>query len=67
MMNSISKRMIGFALFAAASGSLLVAPQTAMAGNTVSLGKGVKCYWVLVSSTPATGSNVYTQVCRKGV
>ncbi len=45
--------------------SLLMAPSQALAGNTVSMGKGVKCYWVLVSSNPATGSNVYTQVCRK--
>ncbi len=58
MMNSISKRLIGFALFAAASGSLLVVPQTALAANTVSLGNGVKCYWVLVSSNPATGRSV---------
>jgi hypothetical protein len=44
-----------------------LAPASASAGNTVSQGHGVKCYWVLVSSNPATGSNVYTQVCRKGV
>ncbi len=48
------------------AGAMLMAPQTASAGNTVSKGGGVKCYWVLVSSNPATGSYVYTQVCRKG-
>jgi hypothetical protein len=67
MMNSISKRLIGFAMFTAVCGSLLGVQQTAHAGNTVSLGKGVKCYWVLVSSNPATGSYVHKQVCRKGV
>ncbi len=55
------------AALASLAGALLFTPATASAGNTVSLGHGVKCYWVLVSSNPATGSNVYTQVCRKGV
>jgi len=50
-------------LFAAA---MLLAPLSASAGNTVSKGGGVKCYWVVVSSNPATGTYVYTQVCRKG-
>jgi hypothetical protein len=53
--------------FASLAAALLLAPASASAGNTVSQGHGVKCYWVLVSSNPATGSNVYTQVCRKGV
>lgn len=44
----------------------LVAP--AIAGNTVSQGHGVKCYWVVVSSDPATGSQVLQYVCsRSGV
>jgi hypothetical protein len=42
----------------------LMAP--ASAGNTVSKGHGVKCYWMLVSSDPATGSNVYRYVCSSG-
>jgi hypothetical protein len=46
---------------------LLFTPASASAGNTVSMGHGVKCYWVLVSSNPATGSQVHKQVCRKGV
>lgn len=45
---------------------LIALPKPVLAGNTVSQGGGVKCYWVLVSSDPATGSNVYTRVCRKG-
>jgi hypothetical protein len=52
---------------ASLAAALLFTPASASAGNTVSQGHGVKCYWVLVSSNPATGSNVYTQVCRKGV
>ena len=40
-----------------------VAP--AAAKNSVSLGGGVKCTWVLVSSV--NGTNTYKQVCRKGV
>jgi hypothetical protein len=37
----------------------------ALAKNSVSLGGGVKCTWVLVSSI--NGTNTYKQVCRKGV
>lgn len=46
--------------------TLLLASPSALAGNTVSQGGGVKCYWVVVSSNPATGTYVYNQVCRKG-
>jgi hypothetical protein len=42
----------------------LMAP--AIAGNTVSKGHGVKCYWVVVSSDPATGSQVLQYVCSRG-
>lgn len=38
-------------------------PAVAREGN--SIGHGVKCYWVLVSSV--NGTNTYQQVCRKGV
>jgi hypothetical protein len=41
----------------------LVGP--AAAANSTSLGHGVKCTWVLVSSI--NGTNTYKQVCRKGV
>ena len=41
----------------------LVGP--AVAKNSTSLGNGVKCTWVLVSSVGST--NTYKQVCRKGV
>lgn len=37
----------------------------AIAKNSTSLGHGVKCTWVLVSSV--NGSNVYKNVCRRGV
>jgi hypothetical protein len=52
---------------ASMAAALLLTPASASAGNTVSQGHGVKCYWVLVSSNPATGSQVHKQVCRKGV
>jgi len=48
------------AAFAATS---LLAPLTAAAKNSNSLGKGVKCTWVLVKTDGVT--NVYQQVCRK--
>jgi hypothetical protein len=37
----------------------------AVAKNSTSLGNGIKCTWVLVSSVGST--NTYKQVCRKGV
>lgn len=37
----------------------------AFAKNSNSLGNGVKCTWVLVSSVGSV--NTYKQVCRKGV
>ena len=43
----------------------LVAPAVASAREGNSIGHGVKCYWVLVSSI--NGVNTYQQVCRKGV
>ena len=64
MQTSTSKLLAGAALVAL-SATALLAPLQALAGNTQSKGHAVKCYWVLVSSNPATGSNVYTQVCRK--
>lgn len=48
------------ATFAATS---LLAPLGAAAKNSNSLGKGVKCSWVLVKTDGIT--NVYQQVCRK--
>ena len=47
--------------------SFLTVPMAApaVAGNSTSLGHGVKCTWVLVSSV--NGVNTYKQVCRKGV
>jgi hypothetical protein len=43
--------------------SSLLAPLNATAKNSTSLGKGVKCTWVLVKTEG--GTNVYRQVCRK--
>lgn len=41
----------------------MVAPVSA--ANSTSLGHGVKCTWVLVSSV--NNVNTYKQVCRKGI
>jgi|JI8StandDraft_2_1071088.scaffolds.fasta_scaffold03114_9 hypothetical protein len=43
----------------------LLAPAVATAREGNSIGHGVKCYQVLVSSI--NGVNTYKQVCRKGV
>ncbi len=66
MMKSLRERMLACVSIAVVGSTLFIAPQAAFARNGVSQGGGVKCYWVLVSSDPATGSNVYTRVCRKG-
>lgn len=53
-------------LTALAMAALLVGIMNpAMAKNSNSLGHGVKCSWVLVSSVGNV--NTYKQVCRKGV
>ena len=60
----MSTRIVSaFAALTLALGLLPAAP--AWAGNSTSLGHGVKCTWVLVSSVG--GVNTYKQVCRKGV
>lgn len=43
----------------------LAASSQAVAGGTRSLGHGVKCSWVLVSSV--NGVNTYQNVCRRGI
>jgi hypothetical protein len=55
-------RTVFATLSSLALSALLVSP--AVAKNGVSLGKGVKCTWVLVSSVGS--NNTYTQVCRRG-
>ena len=53
------------AFLAAAAIALSVFAPSASAKNGMSLGKGIKCSWVLVSSVGVV--NTYKQVCRKGV
>lgn len=66
MTKNLSSKL-SIAASAAAIGLVtLLSPINALASGTQSQGGGVKCYWVLTSSDPATGSNVYTRVCRKG-
>lgn len=65
MTKSLTARIAAFALSAAVASPALMFSAPAAAGNSTSLGKGVKCYWVLVSSVGA--NNTYKQVCRKGV
>jgi len=52
-------------VLATAIGALMTlsAPALVHAKNANSLGGGVKCSWVLVSSSG--GTNVYQQICRK--
>jgi hypothetical protein len=62
----LSKQFTRFVALALALGSLSVgAVFPVAAANSTSLGHGVKCTWVLVSSINNT--NTYKQVCRKGV
>ena len=42
----------------------LIGPASAVRGG--SQGHGVKCYWVVVSSDPATGAQVLQYVCSRG-
>lgn len=66
MIKSFAAKLLIGATFASLTAAMLLAPQQASAGGTTSLGHGVKCGWVVVSSDPATGTNVYKWVCRKG-
>jgi hypothetical protein len=66
MIKFFSSKLILGASVAAMGSAMLFAPLQAAAGNTQSQGGGVKCYNVLVSYDAATGSSVYTRVCRKG-
>ncbi len=64
MMTTPSARFLTAATLAALVSGLLLAPLSAAAKNSTSLGHGVKCTWVLVKSV--NGVNTYKQVCRKG-
>lgn len=63
MLKKIVTRTAALAIAATALNFSLIAPSLAREGN--SMGKGIKCYWVLVSTT--NGTNTYQQVCRKGI
>lgn len=65
MIKSITTKLSIAAAGAAIGSAFLLAPLTATAGGTQSMGHGVKCYYVQVSYDPATGSRVYERVCRK--
>ncbi len=54
---------IALAFFAASLGSAFFAGEAAARNLSYSAGKGVKCYYVLVSSV--NNVNVYQTVCRK--
>ena len=64
MTKSLTTRLIAGATMACLSVAALLVSPSAIAGK--SQGGGVKCWWLLVSSNPATNSNVYNRVCRKG-
>jgi hypothetical protein len=65
MIKFFSSKLILAASLAAMGSAMLFAPLQAAASGTQSQGGGVKCYWALVSYDAATGSSVYTRVCRK--
>jgi hypothetical protein len=65
MTQSITRRLATFALSATLAAPALTFSLPAAAGEGNSIGHGVKCYWVLVSSV--NGVNTYQQVCRKGI
>lgn len=65
MIKSFVSKVITGTTFASLATAMLLTPQHALASGTTSMGGGVKCYWVVVSSNPATGSQVLTRVCRK--
>lgn len=54
---------ITLALFAASLGSAFVVTEASARNLSYSAGKGIKCYYVLVSSV--NNVNVYQTVCRK--
>lgn len=62
MKNIAIRLSLGLAAAAMLSAGL-TAPAAAREGNSV--GHGVKCYWVLVSSV--NNVNTYNYVCRKGI
>ena len=65
MKKFLTAKVFAVATFAALTAASLFAPLQANAAG--SQGHGVKCYYVLVSSDPATGTNVWATVCGKGV
>jgi hypothetical protein len=62
-MNRPTLARLALALFTASLGSSFVATDAMARNLSYSAGKGVKCYYVLVSSQ--NGNNVYQTVCRK--
>ena len=63
MIKSVIAKLTTAAAFSTVAGAMLVAPQVASAANSTSLGKGVKCTWVVVSVVGNT--TTLKQVCRK--
>lgn len=61
----MKKTVTRIAALSLAAAAFSMASTAAVAKNSTSLGKGVKCTWVLVSSVGAV--NTYKQICRKGV
>ena len=62
-MNKLLARVVLALAAASALCVTFVGPAAAREGNSV--GHGVKCYYVLVSSV--NGAQTYQTVCRKGV
>lgn len=65
MISKLRTRLVLSFALAGLAASAALSPLSAAAREGNSIGGGVKCYWVLVSSV--NGVNSYQQVCRKGI
>ena len=62
MIKSLTSKLLAAAAFTALTSTMLFAPMQAAASGGQG---GVKCYYVLVSFDPATGTQVWRLVCGK--
>lgn len=61
----MTKTLTALALSAAIAAPALLFSAPASAREGISIGGGVKCYWVAVSTSG--GTTTLQQVCRKGI
>lgn len=63
MNKSITSRIVTTSVLIAIATALSLTSATASAARGVSQGKGIKCYWVVTSSNPATGAQTLVRAC----